>query len=337
MPSRLCKEMKSPASAVTLTGEGREKVRQLIIDPEFRDKIPQMTEAEFNQLEENILKDGRVKVPLTVWNDTIVDGHNRYAIIQKHPELKWSVDEVHFEDRYEAVVWICKNQLGRRNLTEEQKSFLRGKQYEAEKMTQGTNNQYVQAKSENGQNVHFHSRREVKDGTAGRIGKEYGVNGRTIRRDADFAKGVDAAEAIEAGAKNAILSGKSKIPKSVIAELPTMEPERQQEVIKTAKAGLPWEKPKSRNPAGYPKEWRELNQTIKAVVDSMYDTDRVVEHTVDDLLEDLGTIISDFAGKAKRSIQNYSTVLQEEGAKEKVIAALSEAEAAIGKVKGLLL
>lgn len=35
----------------------------------------------------------------------------------------------------------------------------------------------------------FKSRREIKDGTAGRIGKEYGVNGRTIRRDAEFAKG----------------------------------------------------------------------------------------------------------------------------------------------------
>lgn len=101
-----------------------------------------------------------------------------------------------FPDKWAAIAWMCRNQLGRRNLTEEQKSYLRGKQYEAEKMTQGTNNQYVQAKSENGQNVHFHSHREIKDGTAGRIGKEYGVNGRTIRRDADFAKGVDAAEQV---------------------------------------------------------------------------------------------------------------------------------------------
>ena len=93
-----------------------------------------------------------------------------------------------FPDKWEAIVWICKNQLGRRNLTEAQKSYLRGKQYEAEKMSLGGDrgNQYTVA---SGQNVRQpERRREQRDGTAGRIGKEYGVNGRTIRRDAEFAK-----------------------------------------------------------------------------------------------------------------------------------------------------
>ena len=61
----------------------------------------------------------------------------------------------------------------------------------------------------NGQNVHLKTHRETKDGTAGRIGKQYGVNGRTIRRDADFAKGVDLAEEEEPGIRNKILSGES--------------------------------------------------------------------------------------------------------------------------------
>ena len=38
------------------------------------------------------------------------------------------------------------------------------------------------------------SREEIKSGTAGRIGKEYGVGSATIRRDADFAVGLDTAE-----------------------------------------------------------------------------------------------------------------------------------------------
>jgi len=42
-----------------------------------------------------------------------------------------------FADFYEAIVWICKNQLGRRNLTDAQKTYLIGRQYEAQKMTQG--------------------------------------------------------------------------------------------------------------------------------------------------------------------------------------------------------
>lgn len=308
----------------------------LKIDPEFRDKVPPMTEAEFKQLEENILEAGRVKSPLSVWNGTIVDGHNRWAIIQKHPEVTWEVQEEHFLDRYEAIVWICKNQLGRRNLTGEQKSYLRGKQYEAEKQAQGGDhgNQYTVA---NGQNVHLPTPREIRDGTAGRIGKEYGVDGRTIRRDSDFSKGVDAAEKIDPGAKEVILSGMSKVPKTVVAQIPNMKSEEQKRVIETAKAGLPWERPKSTNPVGRPKGHQELNKTIEEVVSSMYDTGRVVEHTVDDLLEDVGAMAKDFASKLKRSIQNYSTVLQDKDAKEKVIAALSETEAAIKKIKEIII
>ena len=94
-----------------------------------------------------------------------------------------------FPDKWAAIVWICKNQLGRRNLTEAQKSYLRGKQYEAEKMAEGAPVGNSRAKKQHGQNVQVDlTKREIKDGTAGRIGKEYGVNGRTIRRDAEFAK-----------------------------------------------------------------------------------------------------------------------------------------------------
>ena len=52
----------------------------LKIDPEFQSQIPPLTDDEFKQLEENILKEGKLLSPLIVWNNTLVDGHNRYAI-----------------------------------------------------------------------------------------------------------------------------------------------------------------------------------------------------------------------------------------------------------------
>ena len=54
----------------------------LTIDPEFEAKCPPLTEDELSQLEENILEEGLVLMPLIVWNDTIVDGHNRYRMAQ---------------------------------------------------------------------------------------------------------------------------------------------------------------------------------------------------------------------------------------------------------------
>ncbi len=101
----------------------------LKIDPEFQSQIPPLTDDEFKQLEENILKEGKLISPLFVWNNTLVDGHNRYAILQKHPEIYFSTMPLPFESREEVLAWICKNQLGRRNLTPEQKKFLIGKQY----------------------------------------------------------------------------------------------------------------------------------------------------------------------------------------------------------------
>lgn len=84
---------------------------------------------------------------------------------------------------------------------------------------------------------------------------------------------------------------------------------------------------------GRSKEQRELNKTIENVVSTMYDTERVVEHTADDLIEDLTAIINDFTGKARRSLRNHSTLLQDESARKRATAALSEAETAIDAMK----
>ena len=109
------------------------KQQTLIIDPEFKAQIPPLTEDERKQLEENILADGEILSPILVWNDTIVDGHNRYEILQSHPEIPYNIRNLYLETREQVLAWICKNQLGRRNLTPEQKKFLMGKQYDAEK------------------------------------------------------------------------------------------------------------------------------------------------------------------------------------------------------------
>ena len=103
-------------------------------------------------------------------------------------------------------------------------------------MTQGANNQYIQMKSEKDQNGPFH---RVFENTAQKVAADLGVGEQTVKRSAKFAKGVDAAEAVEKGTRDAILSGKSKVPKRVIADIPKMEPEVQREVIAAAKSGSP--------------------------------------------------------------------------------------------------
>lgn len=109
-------------------------MRQLTIDPIFRDKIPPLTPDEYSRLEENILEDGEVREPIVVWGNTIIDGHNRYKIMQDHPEIEipFRVKQMDFSDKWEAIVWMCRNQLGRRNLTDGQRTIIIGEAYKAQ-------------------------------------------------------------------------------------------------------------------------------------------------------------------------------------------------------------
>jgi hypothetical protein len=60
----------------------------LKIDPEFQNQIPPLTDDEYKQLEENILKEGKLLSPLIVWNNILVDFPNRKQIVHEilHPE-----------------------------------------------------------------------------------------------------------------------------------------------------------------------------------------------------------------------------------------------------------
>ena len=98
------------------------KLYALTVDPEFRDLIPPLNEEELKLLEESLVADG-CESPLIVWNGVIIDGHNRYAICRKH-DIPFSIQEKNFDTREEVMLWMLRNQLGRRNLNNYQRSEL---------------------------------------------------------------------------------------------------------------------------------------------------------------------------------------------------------------------
>jgi N6-adenosine-specific RNA methylase IME4 len=96
---------------------------QLTIDNEFKRLIPALLPEEFKQLEANILQDGEIKEPLAVWEGVLLDGHNRNKIAEKHG-LSFKTTEIELADRDHAKLWIATHQLGRRNLTDDQRSTV---------------------------------------------------------------------------------------------------------------------------------------------------------------------------------------------------------------------
>jgi N6-adenosine-specific RNA methylase IME4 len=90
-------------------------LENIIIDNEFKSLIPPLANDERKQLEHNIIKDG-CRDALVVWNNILIDGHNRYDICAKN-NIPFNTISLAFEDRESARVWIRNNQKGRRNLT----------------------------------------------------------------------------------------------------------------------------------------------------------------------------------------------------------------------------
>ena len=90
----------------------------MTIDKEFKELIPPLSSEEYQQLEENILRDG-IRDSLVVWDNNgewiLIDGHNRYEIAQKH-NLQFNQRRMEFPDRDAVKEWIILNQLGRRNI-----------------------------------------------------------------------------------------------------------------------------------------------------------------------------------------------------------------------------
>ena len=202
----------------------------LKIDPEFQSQIPPLTDDEFKQLEENILKEGKLLSPLIVWNNTLVDGHNRYAILQKHPEIYFSTMPLPFENREEAIAWICRNQLGRRNLSPEQKRYLLGKQYEAEKKVAKIfrGNQYTLAKKSGGaHDDNHHSGKKTCD----RIAEENGVSRASVLRASHYTRGIDIADNLSPGIKQKVFSGEVKFTNEEMSKLVLSSPDKRQDVF----------------------------------------------------------------------------------------------------------
>ena len=206
------------------------------IDPEFEQYIPPLLPEEQKQLEENILADGVILNPLILWNGIIVDGHNRYRIAQKHPEISYTTIEREFPDRYAVLAWICRNQLGRRNLNPNQRKYLIGRQYMAEQLSHGG------ARRGGGGTMESSCQSDNLKSTAktcDRIAKEHGVSARTVLRASDFAKAVDLGEEVVPGFRKQVLSRAINPTDQDMAAIVQAKPEERPALIRQAKAPRP--------------------------------------------------------------------------------------------------
>lgn len=192
----------------------------ITILPELKSLIPSLQTTEYEQLEANIQKDG-CRESLLIWQTTqgrvdesnddsplnvLVDGHNRYAICQKN-NIDFKVMLREFSSLQAVRDFMIDNQLGRRNLTPEQTSYLRGLKYRNER--QATGRPVVSGDFSTLEKVEESLAQRTQD----RLAKEFNVSPRTIHRDREFSEGIDK---LSPNLKQEVLNGKQKIPKELI-------------------------------------------------------------------------------------------------------------------------
>ncbi len=102
---------------------------QIQINDVLRDYIEPLTEAERTALERSLLAEG-CRDALVLWNDVLVDGHNRYSICQQHG-IPFKVSQnTSFSNIEDVMLWMIDNHLGRRSVSDFQRGVLALRQQE---------------------------------------------------------------------------------------------------------------------------------------------------------------------------------------------------------------
>jgi len=146
---------------------------KLKVNKELKDLIPPLKEDEYKLLEQSIINEG-CRDKLITWNDTIVDGHNRYEICTENG-IPFETEDRDFQDIEEVKDWMDANQLGRRNLTNDQRKIIIGRRYNREKKSHGGDRSKLQ---------------NLQHGRTGeKLAKENNISQRTVHnyaKDSEF-------------------------------------------------------------------------------------------------------------------------------------------------------
>jgi hypothetical protein len=188
------------------------------IDPEFASLIPALAPDELARLEASLLAEG-CRDPLVVWEgqSVLLDGHNRHSLCTRH-NIPYNIVSLPFASREAARDFILHTQLGRRNISPEAASYLRGKRY-LEMKRQGERTDLT-----SGQN----DPKRLSE----RLGEEYKVAEKTIRRDAAFAAAVDRIASNCGDAARAwLLSRDMTLARSGVLRIAKLSPREQRDFV----------------------------------------------------------------------------------------------------------
>jgi hypothetical protein len=95
----------------------------IVINEALKAYIDPLTPQEYEALERSLLSEG-CRDALVLWGDVLVDGHNRYAICQKHGLPFQTLQSTRFHSIEDVHLWMIEQHLGRRSVSDFQRGVL---------------------------------------------------------------------------------------------------------------------------------------------------------------------------------------------------------------------
>lgn len=315
------------------------------IDGEFESLIPRLTEEEFSQLEENIQEDG-CRDALVLWENILVDGHNRYKICQKHG-IPFRTVQKDFANRDKAKEWIILNQFGRRNLTAFQRAELALQLKPVVKAEAKTNQKQSEGRGKKGLQISENLLRPIH--TDEEIAKIAGVSRDTIRKS-EVIKEEGTREQIQRARKGGTGNTVNAIYREIMES--KADPDERKICMKCGEQKTMTEFYPGRNvckscinnrhqyhtvkgePVPISKEVQALGkQYEEQIISDLYNQEREIVYGVDDMVEDLGAIADTYIRQTGDCLKRNQNLMDTSENAQKIMTVLSEAETAINKMR----
>jgi hypothetical protein len=122
---------------------------------------------------------------MTSQNYTIIDGHHRYKICKEHG-IAFPIEELKFDSRPSALIWMIDNQKNKRNANKMTLTYLIGKQYREQKNVKGGNYSFEKL------GLKIDKLKDQNDLLTGqKIAKESNLGEATVKRAALFSENLE--------------------------------------------------------------------------------------------------------------------------------------------------
>lgn len=151
----------------------------LTIEPDIKFLIQPSSEKYMDQLEEYIVDNGCPEC-ISIWHDIIIDGHKRYKFC-KEWEIPFRIRNLELNNINQAIIYVCRTQMNRTDLTTEYRKYLVGKLFTAEMV-------YNKLMSDNDKIAIAHQR---SSDIALKIGSTYNLSYGTVQKYVAYSKSID--------------------------------------------------------------------------------------------------------------------------------------------------